>query len=62
TAVELLAPDAVALAAAALVPRWLAGALPRAHLDSMIPLPPDPSAVTGAAAAARTTHAPRAGG
>ncbi len=39
TAVEVLPPNAVACAAAALVPRWLAGELPRAHLDSVIPLP-----------------------
>lgn len=39
TAVEVLPPNAVAVATAALVPRWLAGELPRAHLDSVIPLP-----------------------
>src|SRR5438874_12802186 len=39
TAVELLPPNAVASAAAALVPRWLAGDLPRAELDSVVPLP-----------------------
>ena len=38
TAVEVLPPDAVALAAAALAPRWLAAELPRAHLDATIPL------------------------
>lgn len=38
TAVEVLPPDAVGRAAGALVPRWLAGELPRTHLDSMIPL------------------------
>jgi hypothetical protein len=38
TAVEVLPPNAVAAAAAALVPRWLAGNLPRAHLDGVIPL------------------------
>src|SRR5207237_5965615 len=43
TAVELLPPNAVASAAAALVPRWLAGDLPRAHLDSVIPLLPAPA-------------------
>jgi hypothetical protein len=37
TAVEVLAPPAVALAAAALVPRWLSGELPRTHLDTAIP-------------------------
>lgn len=40
TAVEVLPPGAVAQAAAALVPRWLAAELPRVHLDAMIPLPP----------------------
>ncbi|MBV9155483.1 MAG: hypothetical protein JO097_04430 [Acidobacteriaceae bacterium] len=39
TAVEVLPPSAIAAAAAALVPQWLAGALPRTHLDSVIPLP-----------------------
>ena len=39
TAMEVLPPTAVARAAAALVPRWLAAELPRAHLDSVIPLP-----------------------
>jgi hypothetical protein len=38
TAVEVLPPNAVAGAAAALVTRWLAADLPRAHLDSVIPL------------------------
>lgn len=38
TAIEILPPAAVALAAAALVPRWLAAELPRAHLDSVIML------------------------
>jgi hypothetical protein len=38
TAVEVFPPNAVAAAAAALVPRWLSGDLPRAHLDSAIPL------------------------
>lgn len=37
TAVEGLAPPAVALAAAALVPRWVSGELPRTHLDTAIP-------------------------
>jgi hypothetical protein len=41
TAVEILPPNAVALATAALVPRWLAGDLPRAHLDSVLPLAMD---------------------
>jgi hypothetical protein len=44
TAVEALPPNAVATAAAALAPRWLAGELPRAHLDSTIPLAPTPAA------------------
>ena len=38
SAIEVLPPNAVAAATAALVPRWLAGDLPRAHLDSVIPL------------------------
>jgi hypothetical protein len=38
TAVEVLPPNAVASATAALVPRWLSGELPRAHLDSVITL------------------------
>lgn len=38
TAVEVLPPAAVALAGAALVPRWLSAELPRAHLDSVIML------------------------
>ena len=40
TAVDVLQPGAVAHAAAALVPRWLAGDLPRTHLDSVLPFPP----------------------
>ena len=43
TTVEVLSPNALAAAAAALVPRWLAGELPRAHLDSTIPLAPVPT-------------------
>jgi len=39
TAVEVLPPAAIARAAAALVPRWLAAELPRAHLDTSVPLP-----------------------
>lgn len=42
TAVELLPPGATAHAAAALIPRWLTGELPRAHLDAAIPIPPTP--------------------
>jgi hypothetical protein len=38
TGVEVLPPMAVAQAGAALVPRWLAAELPRAHLDTVIPL------------------------
>jgi hypothetical protein len=53
TTVEVLPPSAIASAAAALVPRWLVGDLPRLHLDSIIPLPP-------AAGAARKA-APRSG-
>ncbi|HEX4608489.1 MAG TPA: hypothetical protein VH092_09810 [Urbifossiella sp.] len=44
TAVEILPPGAVAHAAAALVPRWTAGELPRAHLDGTIPLAADAAA------------------
>ncbi|AWM40789.1 hypothetical protein GobsT_06640 [Gemmata obscuriglobus] len=55
TAVEILPPNAVAAAAAALVPRWLTGALPRAHLDSLIPLPPRPAAPAGARATPRAS-------
>jgi hypothetical protein len=40
TAVEVLPPTAVAQAAAALVPRWLTGGLPRVHLDTVLELPP----------------------
>jgi hypothetical protein len=40
TAVEVLPPAAMAQAAAALVPRWLAAELPRTHLDAVLPLPP----------------------
>jgi len=40
TAVEVLPVGAVAHAAAALVPRWLTGDLPRTHLDTLIPYPP----------------------
>ena len=43
TAVEVLPPNAVAAAVGALVPRWLAGGLPRAHLDSTIALVPMPA-------------------
>lgn len=39
TAVEVLPPDAVARAVAALVPRWAAAELPRAHLDAVVALP-----------------------
>ncbi|QDU21656.1 hypothetical protein [Urbifossiella limnaea] len=44
TAVEVLPPGAVAHAAAALVPRWAAGELPRSHLDGSLPLPADVAA------------------
>src|SRR5262249_7716263 len=40
TAVEVLPQNAVAQAAAALVPRWLTGSLPRVHLDAVLELPP----------------------
>lgn len=39
TDVAVLNKDAVAHAAAALVPRWVSGELPRMHLDAVIPLP-----------------------
>ncbi len=39
TEVQRLVPEAVAEAAACLVPRWLAAELPLAHLDTFIPLP-----------------------
>jgi hypothetical protein len=39
TSVTNLSPDAIAVAAGRLAPRWLAGELPRQHLDSIIPLP-----------------------
>lgn len=39
TAVEVLPPGAAAHAAAALVPRWLSGDLPRTHLDATLPYP-----------------------
>ncbi|HEV3440703.1 MAG TPA: hypothetical protein VG122_25330 [Gemmata sp.] len=39
TAIEILPRRAVAHAAAVLVSRWLSAELPRAHLDSTIPLP-----------------------
>ncbi len=39
TEVQRLTPEAVAEAAACLVPRWLAAELPLAHLDTFIPLP-----------------------
>ena len=38
TTIETLAPPAVAVAAASLAPRWLAGELPRTHLDTSIPV------------------------
>jgi hypothetical protein len=44
TAVEVLPSGAVAHAAAALVPRWAAGELPRSHLDGSLPLPADVTA------------------
>jgi hypothetical protein len=40
TTVEVLPANAVAQAAAVLVSRWLTGALPRVHLDSVLELPP----------------------
>jgi hypothetical protein len=39
TTIAVLPQRAAAHAAVSLVPRWLAGELPRAHLDSTIPIP-----------------------
>ncbi len=52
TSVSILPVNAAAEAAAALVPRWLAGSLPRGHLDSAVPFerpltPAAPPAVAG---------------
>jgi hypothetical protein len=55
TAVEVLPPDAVAQAAAALVPRWLTAELPRAHLDATIPLP---ESVAGSPESAKKAASP----
>jgi hypothetical protein len=44
TTLEVLPPNAIAQAAAALAPRWLAAELPRAHLDALLPLPKEPAA------------------
>jgi hypothetical protein len=57
TAVEILPPNAVAVATAALAPRWLAGELPRAHLDSVLPL-----AATATPTATTTRAGSRTGG
>ena len=38
TAVSILPQNATAEAAAAILPRWLQGTLPRSHLDSVLPL------------------------
>ena len=43
TAVDTLSPTAVAQTAAALVPRWLSGELPRQHLDTTMPIVPLPA-------------------
>lgn len=58
TAVETLAASAVPLAAAALVPRWLAGDLPRQHIDSVLPFVPVSREAPPGAARPRST-APR---
>ncbi|MBX9628128.1 MAG: hypothetical protein K2X82_30300, partial [Gemmataceae bacterium] len=63
TAVEVLPPSAAAHAAAALVPRWLAGELPKTHLDAAIRL--DFSGASGgreAPDAAGTRSGSRSGG
>ncbi|HEY3788519.1 MAG TPA: hypothetical protein VGL71_06670 [Urbifossiella sp.] len=56
TAVEVLPAGAVAHAAAALVPRWLNGELPRTHLDAVIPFP---AIVSRDAESAERSAAPR---
>jgi hypothetical protein len=56
TAVEVLSQNAVAEAAAALAPRWLAAELPRAHLDATIPIM-EPG--VGNPESAKKTAAPR---
>lgn len=53
TAVDVLAPGAVAHAAAGLVARWLSGELPRQHLDTSMPLVPPPHAADKAASGGR---------
>jgi hypothetical protein len=58
TAVEVLPPGAVAHAAAALVPRWLAGELPLTHLDTVIRLPPDATARAQGPAPGKTAAGP----
>lgn len=58
TAVELLPMNAVPLAAAALVPGWLAGDLPRQHLDNVLPFRPASREGPPGAARPRST-APR---
>jgi hypothetical protein len=56
--VSILPVNAAAEAAAALVPRWMAGSLPSGHLDSSVPFdkpltPAAPPAVAGIAPAQR---------
>jgi hypothetical protein len=57
TAVEVLSRNAIAEAAAALAPRWLAAELPRAHLDATIALP---ESGVGNPESAKKTAVPRA--
>jgi hypothetical protein len=56
TAVEILPASAVPLAAAALVPGWLTGDLPRQHLDTVLPfVPASRESRTGATTAPRSS-------
>jgi hypothetical protein len=46
TNVRVLHPEAAAAAVANLIDRWSTGELPRTHLDTMIPLPPQSTPAT----------------
>jgi hypothetical protein len=59
TAVETLPASAVPLAAAALVPRWLTGDLPRQHLDTVLPFVPVSREAPTSAARPPRSSAPR---
>ncbi|HXD87884.1 MAG TPA: hypothetical protein VN641_15430, partial [Urbifossiella sp.] len=61
TAVEVLPVGAVAHAAAALVPRWLTGDLPRTHLDAVLPYPAVSSRDAESAASRSASLTPRRG-